>query len=79
MLFFKRPHITVLLEYSFTLVQNNSKDPFSLAVQKHQESGISVQVSKEFNGLFDQYSAATNDKERVKLIMDVILHNHICK
>ena len=76
--FFFSIDLILLLEHSFTLVQNNSKDPFSLAVQKYQASGTPAQVTKELDGVFDQYSAATNDKERVKLIMDVILHNHIC-
>ena len=76
--FFLPIDLILLLEYSFTLVQNNSKDPFFLAAHKYQASRTSAQVTKELDGVFDQYSAATNDKERVKLIMDVILHNHIC-
>ena len=78
-MFFFSIDLILLLEYSFTLVQNNSNDPFSLAAQKYQVAGTSAQVTKELEGVFDQYSAATNDKERVKLIMDVILHNHICE
>ena len=71
--------LILLLEYSFTLVQNNSKHTFPLAVEKYQASGTSVQVSKALDELFVQYSATNNEEEKVRLVMDVILHHHICK
>ena len=68
----------LLLQYSFVLVQNNSKDPFTLAVQKYKASGISAQVSKQPDALFVQYSAK-NRNEKMKIVMDVILQHHLCR
>lgn len=68
--------LVLLLEYSFALVQNNTKDPFFQAVQIYDAFGTSTQVSKELKGLFVQYSAIKYKEERVKLIMDVISHHH---
>lgn len=71
--------LILLLEYSFALTQNNIKDSFSLAEQKYKESGTSAKVSQELNSLFDLYSATSNREKRVKLLIDIISHHHICK
>ncbi|KAH0839461.1 hypothetical protein J3R83DRAFT_259 [Lanmaoa asiatica] len=71
-------NLLLLLQYSFTLVQNNSEDPFSLTIQKYEASGISAQISKILDELFVKYSIA-RDKEREKLVMDVILHHCLCR
>ncbi|KAH0829100.1 hypothetical protein J3R83DRAFT_2566, partial [Lanmaoa asiatica] len=70
--------LLLLLQYSFTLVQNNSEDPFPLAVQKYESSGIPAQLSKKLDELFVKFSATNNRDERVQVIMDVILHHPLC-
>ncbi|KAH0826950.1 hypothetical protein J3R83DRAFT_4604, partial [Lanmaoa asiatica] len=69
--------LLLLLQYSFTFVQNNSQDPFSLAIQKYETSGISAQISKILDELFVKYPTASHE-ERQKLVMDVILHHCLC-
>ena len=64
--------LILLLQCSFTLVQNKSKDPFPLAVQKLKASGISA---RKQNKLFVKYSAAHSREEKVKIVMDVILEH----
>lgn len=71
--------LILLLEYSFVLAQRNSTDSFFMAKQKYKESGTSIKVSQELSGLFDQYSATDDEETRVKLLVDVISHHHICK
>ena len=69
--------LILLLQCSFILVQKKSEDPFSLAVQKYKASGISTQIFKTQDRLFVRYSAANNKEEKVKVIMDVILHHQL--
>jgi hypothetical protein len=71
--------LILLLQYSFTLAQNNSENPFLLATQKYQASGISTEMFKQLDELLVQYSTMNQEEERVKVIMDFILHFHICE
>ena len=70
--------LLLLLQCSFRLAQNKSEDPFSLAIQIYQASGLSAQLSETEKELFVKYSAAKNGQEKVKLVMDVISHHSFC-
>ncbi|KAH0834898.1 hypothetical protein J3R83DRAFT_10544 [Lanmaoa asiatica] len=72
-------NILLLLQYSFTLVQSKSEDPFTLATQMYEASGISAQISKTLDKLFVKYPTIRDKFEKEKLVMDVILHHCLCR